>query len=426
MALTTIIGKQEWMVDNLDVVTFRNGDLIPEAKTNKDWIRLSDEKKPAWCYYDNDPLNGEKYGKLYNWYAVSDGRNLAPKGYRIPHDSDWDELIRFLGGFPTSGRMLKSRSGWTPITSCGTDLHGFTALPGGKRWIDGKFMFVGENAIFWSVSCQGPDTVSQRPGTHYDIDGGAGIWPNHLDKRAGFSVRCIRQNLLMPTHTDYIEKLGTISKRVFKLANYPSYCIYEDEWKDYFDNIFLPNLNRNLCRLRIAFMESAPKVKGVSLGNPNYIFDISTRYMAIKPGSDKYIDQWYKGVCNGLGLPIATCISKACALTILAQHNILLIDILPTHGIKLSSNERSKVVKSYIGSCDLVKINNAISSSLFALIPDCTNPKLTFCFSVPPTTASATFGTILPAGFIDLGNVNIGQGHAPSRHAVSKLFKIGF
>jgi hypothetical protein len=65
------IGNQIWSTKNLDVSNFRNGDIIPEAKTDEEWAKFGQEHQPAWCYYDNDPENGKMYGKLYNWYAVN-------------------------------------------------------------------------------------------------------------------------------------------------------------------------------------------------------------------------------------------------------------------------------------------------------------------------------------------------------------------
>ena len=97
-AQTVTIGTQVWMTKNLDLATFRNGDPIPEAKTDEEWEKAGENKQPAWCYYDNDPANGAKYGKLYNWYAVIDSRGLAPVGYHIPSDADWTKLNDFLGG----------------------------------------------------------------------------------------------------------------------------------------------------------------------------------------------------------------------------------------------------------------------------------------------------------------------------------------
>jgi hypothetical protein len=48
----------------LDVDKFRNGDIIPEARTNEEWILAEKNGKPTWCYYDNNPENGKLYGKL--------------------------------------------------------------------------------------------------------------------------------------------------------------------------------------------------------------------------------------------------------------------------------------------------------------------------------------------------------------------------
>lgn len=73
------IGEQIWMTANLDVSHFRNGDSIKEAKSIEDWINAGQNFEPAWCYFNNDPKNS-KYGKLYNLYAVSDPRGIAPNG----------------------------------------------------------------------------------------------------------------------------------------------------------------------------------------------------------------------------------------------------------------------------------------------------------------------------------------------------------
>ena len=91
------IGQQVWTTENLNVDKFRNGEIIPEAKSEEEWIEAGDNKKPAWCYYNNDPSNGTKYGKLYNWYAVNDPRGLAPEGWHIPSDKEWDVLTNYLG-----------------------------------------------------------------------------------------------------------------------------------------------------------------------------------------------------------------------------------------------------------------------------------------------------------------------------------------
>ena len=131
------IGNQEWMTRNLDVDRFRNGDLIPHIESNEDWEKAGENGQPAWCYYDNDPENGKKYGKLYNWFAVNDPRGLAPIGWHVPSDEEWTSLREFLG--KDSGLKMKSVNDWIKwdyylgINPNGDNSSGFNALPGGYR-----------------------------------------------------------------------------------------------------------------------------------------------------------------------------------------------------------------------------------------------------------------------------------------------------
>ena len=94
------IGQQVWMDKNLDVETYRNGDVIPQVTDSKEWAAL---KTGAWCYHSNNKANGVIYGKLYNWYAVNDQRGLAPKGWHIPSKAEWTTITTFLGGEDVAG-----------------------------------------------------------------------------------------------------------------------------------------------------------------------------------------------------------------------------------------------------------------------------------------------------------------------------------
>jgi uncharacterized protein (TIGR02145 family) len=85
-------------------ICFFNGDSIPEAKTEREWKKARLDGKPAWCYYDNDPVKGRKYGKLYNWYAVNDPRGLCPEGWRIPFDNERSDFIRLVGKEAGNGK----------------------------------------------------------------------------------------------------------------------------------------------------------------------------------------------------------------------------------------------------------------------------------------------------------------------------------
>ena len=183
-AQTVTIGNQVWTSKNLDVSTYRNGDVIPQVQDKNAWANLT---TGAWCYYDNDPSNGTKYGKLYNWYAVNDPRGLAPNGYHIPTDEDWTKLTDYLGGVSEAGTKMKSTSGWSYYGN-GTNSSGFLSLPGGTRANNGIFYSVGGNGYWWSSKenetysawarrlwCNG-DFVSRDEGS----------------KLSGHSVRCLR------------------------------------------------------------------------------------------------------------------------------------------------------------------------------------------------------------------------------------------
>jgi uncharacterized protein (TIGR02145 family) len=186
------IGTQTWTTKNLDVSTFQNGDPIPEAKTNEEWQKIGKEQKPAWCYYNNYPYPaiGEKYGKLYNWYAVNDPRGLAPKGWHVPSDAEWTTLTTFLGGESVAGGKLKETgtTHWTTPDSGATNETGFTALPGGYREYDGTYGNLSLNGIWWSSTEFSLGEAYRRSMSYNGLD--VAKWDDN--KSIGFSVRCIR------------------------------------------------------------------------------------------------------------------------------------------------------------------------------------------------------------------------------------------
>lgn len=179
---TVVIGTQVWMTSNLNVDTFRNGDPIPHAETAEEWKEANRNRRPAWSYLDNDPANGARYGKLYNWYAVSDPRGLAPEGWRIPSDDDWRILENHLGGREVAGRKMKSESGWGDYGN-GTNESGFSGLPGYSRRWNGTFDDGPPVGTWWS------STEALVRGLADDLPSltGGGSDPSH-----GRSVRCIR------------------------------------------------------------------------------------------------------------------------------------------------------------------------------------------------------------------------------------------
>jgi len=137
-AIATVkIGNHDWTTKNLNVSRYRNGDIIPEVKDKNKWAKLT---TGAWCYYNNEPKNGDIYGKLYNWYAVNDPRGLAPEGFHIPSIDELD----FLTSQDTlsSGKMK--------------DIHlfenSFIKIKGGHLMKSSGFEKRKESIYFWSLS----------------------------------------------------------------------------------------------------------------------------------------------------------------------------------------------------------------------------------------------------------------------------------
>jgi uncharacterized protein (TIGR02145 family) len=181
------LGTQVWTTSNLDVTTFRNGDSIPEAESNKEWENAKNEGTPAWCYYLGDASYGNKYGKLYNWYAVNDTRGLAPQGQHIPSDAEWIALIDYLGGYNKAGKKMKSVSGWESSGN-GNNNSGFSVLPGGGRLGTGPFDDLGFGGYFWSSNEYDNGTAM----TCGLISSNSKVDLVHDDKGCGYSVRCIQ------------------------------------------------------------------------------------------------------------------------------------------------------------------------------------------------------------------------------------------
>jgi uncharacterized protein (TIGR02145 family) len=179
---TVKIGTQTWMVENLKVTHYRNGDAIPNV-TNSTWDNLT---TGAYCDYNNTPSNSITYGRLYNWYAVHDSRNIAPTGWHVPSDAEWTILENYLGGDSIAGGKLKVTSSNSPAWD-GTNTSGFSALPAGYSY-SGTSNDMGTYAYFWSVTeVNATGAWSRELRTGYAQSG-----RTNLGKIVGFSVRCLQ------------------------------------------------------------------------------------------------------------------------------------------------------------------------------------------------------------------------------------------
>jgi uncharacterized protein (TIGR02145 family) len=183
---TVTIGTQVWTVENLNVEHYRNGDLIPQVQDADKWAKLT---TGGWCYYENNSENEITYGKLYNWYAVNDPRGLAPEGWHIPTEAEWQTLIDFLGGTKIAGKKMKSTSGWNENGN-GTNESGFSGLPEGVCNLEGKFFGIGGGGGWWNITETNElNAWVINIGCESDA-----VFKGSGSKKNGFSVRCLRIN----------------------------------------------------------------------------------------------------------------------------------------------------------------------------------------------------------------------------------------
>ncbi|MBT7827928.1 MAG: hypothetical protein HN600_15175 [Bacteroidetes bacterium] len=186
---TVIIGEQEWMLENLKVTHFSNGDPIPHITNNSEW---PNQVGGAYCYYNNDLANLNVYGNLYNWWTVDDSRGIAPEGWHIPNNAEWEQLINYLGIYQQPGGKMKEVGTlhWLPPNTGATNESGFTALPGGlRRDNNGAFEYIGSDGNFWSTSTPNNGNVGSVLYLNYSQSGAdiSGMFSSY-----GISVRCIK------------------------------------------------------------------------------------------------------------------------------------------------------------------------------------------------------------------------------------------
>lgn len=182
-----IVSNQVWALKDLSTTTYRNGDPIPQVTEASEWASLT---TGAWCWYNNDSATyASTYGRIYNGYAITDPRGLAPAGWHLPSDSEWNTLAVTLGGFAIAGSKLKdTTSSLWPSPNFNTNESGFTALPNGFRTPTGSFAGLIYSGNWWSSG-----NTSGEPNRYYlsYVEQMLGVL-NLPSKNFGLSVRCIK------------------------------------------------------------------------------------------------------------------------------------------------------------------------------------------------------------------------------------------
>jgi uncharacterized protein (TIGR02145 family) len=211
---TITVGNQTWMAENLRTTHYRNGDQIATSSKITDWQMagmdtMSTKANGLQCIYEDASTPG-KWGRLYNWYAATDTRSIAPKGWHVPSNKEWRTLYDYANSHCSKPNDSQSAGGYLCCTkewdaSYGTDNgSGFTALPAGH-----KFPFMpkspyqnlynyanrGYETVYWStvtVPLDSPLTFSIMDLKAYGVTG-VYVSPEVADAaQEGYSIRLIK------------------------------------------------------------------------------------------------------------------------------------------------------------------------------------------------------------------------------------------
>jgi uncharacterized protein (TIGR02145 family) len=187
---TVTIGSQVWMAEDLKTTRYRNGDLIGTTSPATLDIGSEDSPKYQWAYA-GDESKVATYGRLYTWFAVTDGRNIAPAGWHVPTDAEWMTLTEHLGGKKVAQGKLKEAgtTHWDSPNTEATNGSGFTAIPGGNRWPDGRFLGIGDFTHWWTATEHDAKFAWRR----ILVKGApADNFRGYASKKIGWLVRCVR------------------------------------------------------------------------------------------------------------------------------------------------------------------------------------------------------------------------------------------
>jgi len=303
------IGDQIWMAENLYVVSFQNGQGISQAGNKKEWDQLCANKQPAWCYYNWENKEEPKYGKIYNYYAIIDSRGIAPKGWHVPSDKEWDILINSIqptafGGanIPNvAGEKMKSISGWDDtfkISANGDNSSLFNGYPGGYYEYDSREQSYsldfngrigisgGFYGLWWSSSIAKGDLNDPENckiwyrSLHYKNDN---VGKNSCSPGCGLTVRCVKDGNATAI-TDSLE--------LIKLLNIESKKIQEQKKieKSNFDAI----LKSKSSTKEAQFKELLSKIYQYDKTEPMLVVEILNRLIKLMPVNTSSFDKYDK------------------------------------------------------------------------------------------------------------------------------------
>jgi len=194
---TVQIGDQLWMAENLKVTHYNNGDSITYIPSEEPWGSMD---QGQYAIYNDDPINTNIYGNLYNWAVIGDIRGICPEDWHVPSDDEYIVLTDFLGGESVAGGKMKEAGleHWNyysdQISLEATNESGFTGLPAGHRNTNtGDYIYMSFSGYFWSST----ETSSDLAWRLYLMDYSSGVGQDTFGKPNGFSIRCVSDNYIL-------------------------------------------------------------------------------------------------------------------------------------------------------------------------------------------------------------------------------------
>lgn len=255
------IGKQYWLKENLKTFHYSNGDSIPLVSRYAEWSNLS---IGACCYPNNNINNFNDYGLLYNFYTVIDSRNVCPVGWRVPTDSDWLEIEKYLGGFLVAGGKMKESDfmHWNSPNTGATNESDFSALPAGFRAGHGGFYPIGISGVWWSSTVAKEGNAWAR-----DIaNTSAYLYTSSIgsdSKNPGISIRCVK-NVSTAFQNNYYSSN-------IKIFPNPASNYIQIKMGDIFQN-----------DIKIDILDiNGRKIAEYSMDSDNYKIDVSNLYKGV-------------------------------------------------------------------------------------------------------------------------------------------------
>jgi uncharacterized protein (TIGR02145 family) len=151
--------------------------------------------------YNDNLINTNTHGKLYNWYATMNGsettnanpsgvQGVCPDGWHVPSRSEYLELANFLGGHSVAGGKMKTTGTeiWSTPNTGATNESSFCGLPSGCRYSDNNYYTIGIHGYFWTTHQNNSSNAYRNRLNYNDITLQEGYNP----KSYAFSVRCVK------------------------------------------------------------------------------------------------------------------------------------------------------------------------------------------------------------------------------------------